>query len=50
MSNVNKWIKMNWGWGGESDEILINSQLSNWITYKGSTTLNFSNNRIAVIK
>ena len=49
-TEYNKWIKMNWGWGGESDEILINSQLSNWITYKGSTTLNFSNNRIAVIK
>lgn len=42
----NSWISMNWGWGGNYDDLMINSKLSEWIIDRGSDTLKFNWNSI----
>lgn len=42
----NSWISMNWGWGGNYGDLMINSKLSEWIIDRGSDTLKFNWNSI----
>lgn len=48
MRNTERWIKMNWGWNGSCDEILINADLSTWIVQRSNDTLKFNKNYITV--
>lgn len=55
-TNTERWIKMNWGWHGMNNDVLINADLSSWIISRFSNSMNiddyitFNSNLITVIE